>query len=209
MLSILALAAIGGGAFVLLRGGGEGGGGGEERPPADLAWEVGFTKVVAVDEKPPQGRVDSATEEISALMDELYTTAFVDPARWGGGSFPTLADFFADEAADHARDHLDDLSLGSLAKRVARVDPGKNRLFVSLLVDEDGAITFADVDATFRADARTKDGEPFKIFQKGRFFLESQDDGPWEIIGFRVAGEMSRDAGESEPHPGPSAGATP
>lgn len=208
MLSILAVTAIGGGAFVLLRGGREGGGGGEERPPADLAWEVGFTKVVAVDEKPPQARVDSATEEISALMDELYTTAFVDPARWGGGSFPDLDSYFSGPAAQRAVEDLEQLTLGSLAPRVARVDPGASRLNISVLVDEDSGTTAAIARAAFRADARTKGGEKFKIFHRGRYLME-QVDGGWRITGYDIAGEINPSAGVGEPAPGPSAEATP
>lgn len=206
-MSILAVATMGVGAFVLLRGGGDGQNG-EDRPPADLTWEVGFTKVVAVQDKPPQRQIDATTQELAALMDELYTTGFVDPTRWDGGAFPTLPGFFADEAAGQATKDLDDLSLGSLAPRIERVDPAKSRLFVSLLVDDEGEITVADVDATFRAAATTRAGAPFKIFHKGRFFLEPLD-GTWKIVGYRVTGEINEHAGEDEPQPGPSAEATP
>lgn len=196
------LAGAGAGAWALLREGGPGEE--EDLPVPDLVWEVGRVRSTLVDADASQGDLESARDAVTDLLDRLYTTAFVDPAEWGDGSFPELGTHFAGAAASRADRDRDDLTLGGDAARIERVEPTGARLRLSFLVDPQAAPYAAVATATFRADGRTTDGGALAILHRGRYVVRRVG-GEWLIVGYDVEGSV-----ESVAEPGPGTpGATP
>jgi len=196
------LAGAGAGAWALLREGGPGEE--EDLPVPDLVWEVGRVRSTPVDADASQGDLESARDAVTDLLDRLYTTAFVDPAEWGDGSFPELGSHFAGPAASRADRDRDDLTLGGDAARIERVEPTEARLRLSFLVDPQAAAYAAVATATFRADGRTTDGGALMILHRGRYVVRRVE-GEWLIVGYDVEGSV-----ESVADPGPGTpGATP
>lgn len=196
------MAGAGAGAWALLRDGGSGEQ--EELPVPDLVWEVGRVRSIPVDADAPQDDLESARDAVTDLLDRLYTTAFVDPAEWGGGRFPGLGSYFAGQTAPRAERDLDDLTLGGDAAAIERVVPTRARLRLSFLVDPEARPYAVVATTTFRADGRTNDGGALAIAHRGRYMVR-QVEGEWLIVGYDVEGSV-----ESVADPGPGTpGATP
>lgn len=186
--ALLALVAVGAGACFSR--------GGEERPPApeeppvpEFSFSVSKVSAVTVDDEPAEAALDRAAEDVAGVLDGLYTTAFVDPEAWAGGTFPSLPEHFSGPAARQARRDLDDLSLGEAAAQVERVEPTRGRLRVSFLVDDAKQPFAAVAEATFRATGTTTDGRPLTIEHAGTYFLRAVD-GAWAIVGYEVEGNV-------------------
>lgn len=188
LLSILLIAAVGAGAFALLRRGDENGGAGEE-PVPEFTFQLAGDRVSALGDEPREQRRAEAVEAVHALLDELYTVAFVDPAAWQDGGFPDLPALFDGAAADRAVEDLDGLSLGAAAAQVRRVEPRRSRLTISLLFDERSEAIAALAEASFRGRGRTEDGRRLTIEHEGRYLLRRLDRG-WRIVGYDVRGEL-------------------
>lgn len=189
LVAVVVATTVGAGGFVLLRRGTGTGAGAEERPVPEFSFELGRTKTAAVGERPADPEVAGAAGEIHAVLDRLYTVAFVDPGEWDGGRFPSLSSLFGGPAAGQVAHDLDDLSLGSAATRIDGVAPRRSRLTVSLLYDEGAGPASAIAEATFRAVGRTDDGRRLHIDHQGRYLLRPRGDG-WRIVGYRVEGAL-------------------
>jgi hypothetical protein len=197
LVTALLVTMVGAGAFVLLRRGGTGADA-EERPVPEFSFQLGRIKSAAVGEPPRDPQVASTAEEVHAVLDRLYTIAFVDPGEWEGGRFPAISSLFGGPASRQAAEDLEDLSLGSAAPHIDRVQPRRSRLIVSLLYDDRAGAASAIAEATFRAVGRTMDGRRLHIDHEGRYLLRPSKDG-WRIVAYRVDGalEASDPAGGS------------
>lgn len=157
-----------------------------------------------VDAQAEEGDLEGARDAVVDLLDELYTTAFVDPGRWEGGAFPELGSYFTGRAAARAEQDREGLTLGQDAARIERVVPTSATLRLSILVDPQAAPYAAIATAAFRGDGRTTDGGAVEIVHEGRYLVRRVEGG-WRIIGYDVQGSL-----ESVADPGPGTpGATP
>ncbi|HEX6206971.1 MAG TPA: hypothetical protein VF058_01300 [Actinomycetota bacterium] len=202
LVGLLVLVASGAGAWALLRDGAPEDE--EDLPVPDLVWTIGRVRSTSVDADASQGDLEEARDAIADLLDDLYTTAFVDPAKWEGGAFPELGSYFAGSAAARAERDRDGLTLGEDAARIERVEPTRATLRLTFLVDPQAAPYAAVATAGFRADGRTTDGGAVAIVHQGRYMVR-RIEGEWRIIGYDVEGSL-----ESVADPGPGTpGATP
>lgn len=203
---VLVLAGVG--LFLLVgRGGGGGlpllGGGRDEVPAFDFV--VRKTRAVPTAEgaeaKSLAHRAEAAAREITPILDDLFTSAFLDPGSWG--DYGRVWERFTEDARPAAERSVETLTLGASAGDVyERVTPKRGVLSYEVLLDAEGAP--ASVVATFRFTAlgARKDGTYTAIERTGQLFLGNPGD--WRITAF----EVHLDDHAAKP-PAPSASPTP
>jgi hypothetical protein len=201
------LAAIGVAIVLLLRGGADSiiGGGDEPAPPFDFIVKPATAIPTApdADEAALSASADEVAQEITPMIDDLYTNAYLDPSNWRHDDYEEVFTAFAPDAAATAEESVETLTLGATAGDVFdTVEPGKSKLTYQVLFDPDGAPESAVVSVIFRATAERKNGTFLAIVSEGEFFLR-QIDG-WTITAF----DVTRDDHEKEP-PSPSASVSP
>ena len=201
------LVAIGVAILLALRGGGGPiiGGGDEPAPPFDFIVKPATAIPTApdADEAALSASADEVAQEITPMIDDLYTNAYLDPSNWRHDDYEEVFTAFAPDAAATAEQSLETLTLGATAGDVFdTVDPGKSKLTYQVLFDPDGAPKSAVVSVIFRATAERKNGTFLAIVSEGEFFLRQVDG--WTITAF----DVTRDDHEKEP-PSPSASVSP
>jgi hypothetical protein len=201
------LAAIGVAIVLLLRGGADSiiGGGDEPAPPFDFIVKPATAIPTApdADEAALSASADEVAQEITPMIDDLYTNAYLDPSNWRHDDYEEVFTAFAPDAAATAEQSVETLTLGATAGDVFdTVEPGKSKLTYQVLFDPDGAPESAVVSVIFRATAERKNGTFLAIVSEGEFFLRQVDG--WTITAF----DVTRDDHEKEP-PSPSASVSP
>ncbi len=205
------LVAIGVAVLLALRGGGGPiiGGGDEPAPPFDFIVKPATAIPTApdADEAALSASATEVAQEITPMIDDLYTNAYLDPSNWRHDDYEEVFAAFAPDAAATAEQSVETLTLGATAGDVFdTVDPGKSKLTYQVLFDPDGASESAVVSVIFRATAERKNGTYLAIVSEGEFFLrqiDGQGEG-WTITAF----DVTRDDHEKEP-PSPSASVSP
>ena len=205
------LVAIGVAILLALRGGGGPiiGGGDEPAPPFDFIVKPATAIPTApdADEAALSASAAEVAQEITPMIDDLYTNAYLDPSNWRHDDYEEVFTAFAPDAAATAEQSVETLTLGATAGDVFdTVDPGKSKLTYQVLFDPDGAPESAVVSVIFRATAERKNGTFLAIVSEGEFFLrqvDGQEEG-WTITAF----DVTRDDHEKEP-PSPSASVSP
>jgi hypothetical protein len=197
------LVAIGVAVLLALRGGGGAiiGGGDEPAPPFDFIVKPATAIPTApdADETALSASAAEVAQEITPMIDDLYTNAYLDPSNWRHDDYEEVFTAFAPDAAATAEQSVETLTLGATAGDVFdTVDPGKSKLTYQVLFDPDGAPESAVVSVIFRATAERKNGTFLAIVSEGEFFLRQLDE--WTITAF----DVTRDDHEKEP-PSPSA----
>jgi hypothetical protein len=196
------------GVAILLARGGTGpiiGGGDEPAPPFDFIVKPATAIPTApdADEAALSASADEVAQEITPMIDDLYTNAYLDPSNWRHDDYEEVFTAFAPDAAATAEQSVETLTLGATAGDVFdTVDPGKSKLTYQVLFDPDGAPESAVVSVIFRATAERKNGTLLAIVSEGEFFLRQVDG--WTITAF----DVTRDDHEKEP-PSPSASVSP
>jgi hypothetical protein len=205
------LVAIGVAVLLALRGGGGPiiGEGDEPAPPFDFIVKpaTAIPTTPDADEAALSASADEVAQEITPMIDDLYTNAYLDPSNWRHDDYEEVFTAFAPDAAATAEQSVETLTLGATAGDVFdTVDPGKSKLTYQVLFDPDRAPESAVVSVIFRATAERKNGTFLAIVSEGDFFLrqiEGQGEG-WTITAF----DVTRDDHEKEP-PSPSASVSP
>lgn len=163
--------------------------------PTAYALEVDLrrVKVIPVRGDVKERRVRQPAEAVRQTFTDLYTTAFVDPARWEGGAFPALFDHFAPEARREARRHLDDLTLGRAVEHLTAVRPEWARLDVRFLAGPSRRPVAAQASMRFTATGFAGDGTEIPVRHRGEFTLERLE-GRWLVVAYDVEGGFGPEA---------------
>jgi hypothetical protein len=200
------LVAIGAAILLATRGGGGPIGGGDEpAPPFDFIVKPATAIPTApdADEATLSASADEVAQEITPMIDDLYTNAYLDPSNWRHDDYEEVFTAFAPHAVATAEQSVETLTLGATAGDVFdTVDPGKSKLSYQVLFDPEGEPETAVVSVIFRATAERKGGTYLAIVGEGEFFLsqiDGQEEG-WKITAF----DVTRDDHETHP-PSPSA----
>lgn len=181
------------------------GGGDEPPPPFDFIVKpaTAIPTALDADEAALSAGAEEVAQEITPMIDDLYTNAYLDPSNWRHDDYEEVFTAFAPHAAATAEQSVETLTLGATAGDVFdTVDPGKSKLSYQVLYNPDGEPDTVVVSVIFRATAERKNGTYLAIVSEGEFFL-SQIDGQeagWTITAF----DVTRDDHETHP-PSPSA----
>lgn len=121
---------------------------------------------------------------VRTAITELYATGFVDPDRWGRGTFPSLGRSFAGPVRPAVRRDLPSLSLGGAAKELDEVVPTRARLQLRFLTDRarHPVAAFASVD--FQGVGIAGDVH-VRIAQEARYTLGKLN-GAWRVETYRA-----------------------
>jgi hypothetical protein len=201
------LVALGVALFLVLAGGGGGGligigDGDEDAPPFDF--RVGRTSVeptvADADSDALQAEADALVEEVTPVLDDLFTNAFLDPANWRNGDYEEVFELFADGAAASAQSGVEAITLGASAGDVYEsVAPTRGGLDYTVLFDQEGSPDTVVVRVRFYALGERADGTFTAIVSAGQMFLRDLDG--WKVTAF----DMRRNDHETTPPtPAPS-----
>ena len=176
--------------------------GGEKEPPiANLTFATTAAHVNQ-GKAPDAGVQDAEKTAIETMFNDYYQEAFVDPDKWGDGTFENLKGLFVEEAQASFTKDLASLTIGQGRVDFKRVDPSASQLVITIYYDAQQKPTFAVAAATFNAKATLKKtGPQVTIRQKASYYLQKVGD-DWKITAY--------DAEESQntPTPTPTASAT-
>lgn len=150
-----------------------------------------------------EAEAEAVAQEVTPVLDELYTNAFLDPANWREGDYGEVFELFANGAAASAQESVETLTLGSAGEEYERVTPRKGGLRFTVLFDPDGGPNTVVVRVRFFALGARRDGTFISIVSAGQMFLRDLDG--WKITAF----DMRRNDSETEPPtPAPSGSAS-
>lgn len=158
-------------------------------PPPAYSLDVTLRRVkgLPVVGKARQRRLRQPAEAVRQAMTDLYSTGFVDPARWVGGRFMALVDHFAGEARREARGDLEDLTLGRAAGHLTAVRPEWARLDVRFLVGPGRQPVAAMASMRFAGTGMGPTVAGIPVRHRGDFILH-RIDGRWLIVSYNVNG---------------------
>lgn len=164
---------------------------------------VVVTVTATQDPKSLAGAATTASNRAVAVVDTVYTEAFLDPSSWNGGDYDDAWTQFTDEASAQAEADADTLTAGSTAGDVYdTIEPKKATVRPRVLVDDSGKPVSVMALVIFTARGLHEDGS-FTLFKStGEFFLEPAEDA-WRVVAF----DVHRADKEREAPPSPSASA--
>jgi len=158
------------------------------KPPAySLDVTLRRVKGLPVVGKARQRRLRQPAEAVRRAMTDLYSTGFVDPARWEGGRFPALVDHFAGDARREARGDLEDLTLGRAAGHLTAVRPEWARLDVRFLVGPGRQPVAAMASMRFAGTGIGATVAGIPVRHRGEFLMH-RIEGRWLIVAYDVKG---------------------
>jgi hypothetical protein len=144
--------------------------------------------------------------EITPVLDELYTNAFLDPANWRDGDYDEVLALFSEGATSTAQQSVEVLTLGTTAGDVYdRVTPERGSIGFTVLFDPAGSPDTAAAQVRFTALGRRSDGTFTLIVSTGELFLRDIDG--WRITAFDVTRQDRQT--QPPPSPAPSGSASP
>ncbi|HJS26735.1 MAG TPA: hypothetical protein VJ913_06390 [Actinomycetota bacterium] len=177
--------------------------GSEEEPVPEFDFTVKRSVAVATapdaDVAALTPEAEAVSSEITPAIDDLYTSAFIDPSSWREGDYEDVFAAFAPGAVAAAHEHVGTLTLGTTAgDDFESVDPRKGFLTYEVLFDRDGNPDTTVVAVRFTALGERTDGTFVEIVSEGQYFLQEIDG--WKITAF----DVTRSDEETEPPPSAS-----
>ncbi len=183
--------------ILALQGGGAGGiigtiTGGEQQddtvPPFDFTRAQAGVVATAenADADAMATQAEAAADEITPMLDDLYTNAFLDPTNWRDGDYEEIFAIFAPEALADAQQGVETLTLGATAGDVyERVTPKRGTIKYRVLFDQDGNPATVVATVSFTALGQRLDGTYTAIVSSGEYFLSDEDG--WKVTAFTVS----------------------
>ena len=211
------LVAVGVVLILVFTGGGGGGildlGGGDDQDDTVPPFEFRLAKIGVVatvedaDVDVMRTQAGAVVEEITPLLDDLYTNAFLDPTKWRERDYEEVFTIFVPDALVSAQQGVETLTLGVGAGDVyERVTPRRGSLEFRVLFDQEGAPNTVVVEVSFTALGQRQDGTYTSIVSTGELFLK--DEGGWKVTAFEVSRADHETKAPPSPTPSSSASAT-
>jgi hypothetical protein len=184
---------------LLSRGGGIGGN--NEKPTPTVAFVVQGRAYAQ--KKAPDAATEKANEDaVAKMFNDYYQTAFVDPKKWGDGTFPDLQELFVKSAKTTFTKDIDALTIGKTRTELKRVDPTATNLTITIYYDAKNKPTLAVATASFTARGTLKQtGPALTIRQKATYYLEKSGEG-WIITSYDA--QQNQDTPTASPSPSAS-----
>jgi hypothetical protein len=206
-IAVLAVLGAGGLAFALT-GGNEGplgplvpGTDEPDRVTPEFTFRAGNAQAVVTvagqNRKQLKGEAEQVAEQTTALMDDLYTAAFLDPDNWTNGTYDSALEVFDEGSGRQARSDLDALTAGADAGTLFDdIQPGRGVVHSEVLMDAKGHAASVLATVSFTARATHADGTVTVFVSTGEFFLRPVDGG-WKVVAF----DVQRADTQEEPSP--------
>jgi hypothetical protein len=160
-----------------------------QAPAYPFEVHLGRVRAVPVDGAVRRRRLAAPAQAVRQTMTELYSAAFVDPALWQGGRFPSVFGYFAGQARRQVHRDLEDLTLGPVAADVTTVRPVRARVVVRFLVDAHRRPVAAVAGMEFAGVALTAEGGEVPVHHGGEYVLR-RTGGRWLIEAYDVRGRL-------------------
>lgn len=142
-------------------------------------FKAGEIRAINPSDRPEaQGKAAEEAPKVIKLLNDFYSTAFLDRRQWSGGTHARLAEFLTDEARPHLAPNLGGLALADLAQRVTGLRPTKQEApRISFLVEDDLSVPIGVVNATFEARATPVKGKaPIAVVHNASFWVVKEAD---------------------------------
>ena len=174
--------------------------GGAKTPVVAFVRTVNVVGLKVPDQPTRQANVDAIAE----MMTDFYQQAFVDPKKWGDGTFPDLKALFSEEAQATFTKEIASLTIGLARSQLKFVDPlPTSTLGVTVFFDSKSAPTYAVAAVKFAGRGTLKqEGPPLLIDQKASFYMARSGD-KWLITAFD-AEQTQQTPTSPSPSPSPS-----
>jgi len=174
-----------------------GGGGTKKGEPGTPTMAFASTVTNVPQQKAPDAGTATANgDAVVKMFNDYYQVGFVDPHKWGDGTFKDLQALFVKEANTSFTGDINSLTIGEARTELKRVDPQPSTLTVTVYYDAAAKPTFAVAAATFVATGTLKQAGPALIIQqKATYYLQKFGDA-WTIISY--------DAHQTQQTPTPS-----
>ena len=171
----------------------------DEEPTPVVAFEATISG--EGDSKPSDEAVQAEGEKIVELLDDWYQQAFVDPEKFGDGTFPEVAATFDEAARIAFAEDVDALTIGPAREEVERVEPTTATATITVFFEKGKTPTWATAAVSFAATATLKDetAPPVGIDQTVTLFLRRTDEG-WLVSTYYDAHQEQRSI-ETSPSP--------
>lgn len=171
----------------------------EELPTPEVAFQGTFAG--EGDRAPDDAAVQREGEAIVELLDGWYQQAFVDPERFGDGTFPEVAALFDEEARAAFTEDVAALTIGPAREEVDRVEPTTSTADITIFFEDGEQPRWATATVTFAARATLKDDAafPLGIDQAVTLVLQRAEAG-WLVSTFYDATQEQRSI-EASPSP--------
>lgn len=180
--------------FVLVRGGpGIFIPGGDGSPTdtvsiSPLGWQVSapFPVPTNPDAKTQESQqaADRAGRQVVDVLEDLYTSGFLDADALISGDYAAAFEVFAGGARSEARRREAVLTAGPGADVFDRIEPTEGRVQMKVLLGSNGQPVSVVGVVAFEAEAFGDEGG-VRFVSQGQYFLEPVD-GAWRIISFDV-----------------------
>lgn len=158
-----------------------------EAPPFDF--QIRKVRALPTDEKADEAELadeaQAVERELTPVIDNLFTNAFLDPANWTEGDYAEVLDAFTDDARPTAEGDIETLTLGTDAGDVYdEVAPDRSVLDYKVLFGPDGEVGQVVATVKFAALGTRADGGYSAIASEAQFFFDDPE--TWLISAFDV-----------------------
>jgi len=160
------------------------GGGSKKATDASIAHVAFLTTVRSASDAgtPNKATVAAEAQDIVAMLNDWYQTAYIDPSQFGDGTFPSVAAHFAGDAKASFTKDIGSFTIAEARTRVARVVPSQQRATITVFMLDGKTPTYATALIRFMAVAtQTRATQPkIRITQHASLHLEKID-GTWKV----------------------------
>jgi hypothetical protein len=185
--------------LVLPRGGGTGRPKGQTTPI--LSFAATHKNITQGKKLPDAGTVSGNQDQLTKMFNDFYQTAFIDPQKWGDGTFGKLRDLFAKAAQASFTKDLTSLTIGEARTELRFVDPMPSTLVVTVYYDKNAKPTFAVAAADFNGRGTPKTTGPAVLIHAKATFYMQRAGNDWTITYY----DAKQTQESVSPSPSPSA----
>lgn len=137
--------------------------------------------------RPTASAIRAERRAITSMLNGWYQQAYVDPSKYGDGTFPAVATLFASGARRSFARDVTSMTIGDLIKTADHVQPTAQVADVTVFFTNGKAATLAVAAVTFKARVTLKDSSqlPVLLEQHGVYHLQKIG-GSWMVAYYDV-----------------------
>ena len=155
----------------------------------EAAFQLGEVRAIDAQNRGDSGaKATAEAAKITTLINNFYSSAFLDPAKWQGGKHPDLAALFTAEAQPGLAANLGNLAMSDLSDKIESVESKRQTLdTVTFYVDDDGNLPIGVASVIFEGVGKPSgDGKDVNIKHQAHYWLQRDGDS-YKISAFQDA----------------------